>query len=67
MDLGALSAHGLATDEQGYWESGEHCAQWDAAVRADRMQDRAIILPLFHEMTDQDQQRVAEELRAALA
>jgi len=31
------------------------------------MQDHAIILPLFHEMTNDDQQRVVEGLRAALA
>jgi perosamine synthetase len=35
-------------------------------VQSERMQDRAIILPLFHEMTDEDQLRVVEELGAAL-
>ena len=30
-------------------------------------QDRCILLPLFHEMTDDDQRRVAEGLRAACA
>jgi perosamine synthetase len=36
-------------------------------VESERMQDHAIILPLFHEMTEGDQERVAEELRAALS
>jgi dTDP-4-amino-4,6-dideoxygalactose transaminase len=36
-------------------------------IHSEQMQDQAIILPLFHEMTDQDQQRVAEELHAVLS
>jgi len=34
--------------------------------QSELMQDHAIILPLFHEMTDEDQQRVGKELRTAL-
>ncbi len=35
-------------------------------VQSEWMQDHAIILPLFHEMTDEDQVRVADELQSAL-
>jgi dTDP-4-amino-4,6-dideoxygalactose transaminase len=35
-------------------------------AQSELMQDRGIILPLFHEMTEEDQQRVAEGLQAAL-
>jgi dTDP-4-amino-4,6-dideoxygalactose transaminase len=35
-------------------------------THSEQMQDHAIILPLFHEMTDEDQHRVADELSAAL-
>jgi perosamine synthetase len=35
-------------------------------AQSERMRDHAIILPLFHEMAESDQRRVAEELQAAL-
>ena len=35
-------------------------------VQSERMQDHAIILPLFHEMTGEDQQRVVDGLRSVL-
>jgi len=30
-------------------------------------QDHTLILPLFHQMTDEDQKRIAQALRAAVA
>jgi dTDP-4-amino-4,6-dideoxygalactose transaminase len=33
---------------------------------SERAQDRAVILPLFHQMTDEDQQRVASAVKSAL-
>jgi perosamine synthetase len=35
-------------------------------AQSELMQDRGIILPLFHEMTEEDQQRVADQLRSEL-
>jgi perosamine synthetase len=51
--------------EAAYGAPGDYRAG-STLVQSERMQDNAIILPLFHEMTDDDQERVAEELRAAL-
>jgi perosamine synthetase len=35
-------------------------------TQSERMQDHSIILPLFHEMTSEDQERVVEELNRAV-
>lgn len=51
--------------EPAYSSPGDYRAAFTLA-QSERMQDHAIILPLFHEMTDEDQQRVAEELQTAL-
>lgn len=51
--------------EPAYSSPGDYRAA-STLVHSERMQDHAIILPLFHEMTDADQQRVAEELHIAL-
>ena len=36
-------------------------------TESERAQDHTLILPLFHQMTDEDQERVAQALRAAVA
>jgi dTDP-4-amino-4,6-dideoxygalactose transaminase len=51
--------------EAAYGAPGDYRAG-STLAQSERMQDHAIILPLFHEMTDDDQERVAEELRAVL-
>jgi len=36
-------------------------------TESERVQDHTLILPLFHQMTDEDQERIARALRAAVA
>jgi dTDP-4-amino-4,6-dideoxygalactose transaminase len=36
-------------------------------AESERAQDESLILPLFHQMTDEDQERIAHALRAAVA
>ncbi len=69
----AMLDHGLSTRrgimcahrEAPYCTSGA-CRIASTLIQSESMQDHAIILPLFHEMTGEDQQRVVDELQAAL-
>jgi dTDP-4-amino-4,6-dideoxygalactose transaminase len=36
-------------------------------VRGERAQDTVIVLPLYHQMTDEEQQRVAASLKQAVS
>lgn len=48
------------------YASPSDCRAGSTLIHSEQLQDHAIILPLFHEMTAEDQQRVAGELSAAL-
>jgi perosamine synthetase len=67
LDRGIATRRAImnAHREPAYSSPGDYRAA-STLTHSERTQDHAIILPLFHEMTDEDQQRVAEELRLAL-
>lgn len=67
LDHGISTRRGImnAHREPPYFETGTYRGA-SPLEQSERMQDRVIILPLFHEMTGEDQQRVVDGLRAAL-
>jgi perosamine synthetase len=71
---GVMNAHREAAHPRGTWlcgVSGRVCSCSAAGCgclrRGERIQDTAIVLPLFHQMTDEEQDRVVEALEAAVA
>jgi dTDP-4-amino-4,6-dideoxygalactose transaminase len=70
LDAGIATRRGVmcAHREPAYPpETWRHGAPGRALPRSEEAQDRCIILPLFHEMTDEQQQSVARALRRVLA
>ncbi len=67
LDRGIATRRAImnAHREPAYSSQGDYRAA-TTLIHSEQMQDHAIILPLFHEMTSEDQQRVADELHAAL-
>ena len=65
--------HGVATRRGimcAHREPAYKKEKWRAAgplTESERAQEECILLPLYHQLTDQDQQLVARELRAALS
>jgi dTDP-4-amino-4,6-dideoxygalactose transaminase len=67
LDRGISTRRGVMCSHR---EPAYATAPWRAGgslVESERAQDGAIILPLYHDMTDADQERVAAALREALA
>ena len=58
---GAMNAHREAAYPAGSWRAAGSLAASEQA------QDTTIVLPLFHQLTDADQDRVVEALRRAMA
>jgi perosamine synthetase len=67
LDRGISTRRGIMNShrEPAYFVKDDYRAA-SSLIHSEQMQDHAIILPLFHEMADDDQQRVADELQAAL-
>jgi dTDP-4-amino-4,6-dideoxygalactose transaminase len=57
---GVMNAHREPAYPPGSWRAA------GPLTSGERAQDTAIVLPLFHQMTSDDQQRVAESLRRAV-
>lgn len=57
---GAMNVHREAAYPAGTWRAGSTLST------SERIQDTAIVLPLFHQMTDDDQDRVVASLRHAV-
>jgi len=56
---GAMNAHREAAYPAGTWRAASSLRESEAA------QDAAVVLPLFHQLTEADQDRVVEELARA--
>jgi perosamine synthetase len=72
LDAGIATRRGImcAHREPAYREPAYRKAVWRAAgplTESEQAQDEGIILPLYHEMTPSDQERVVTALSAALA
>ncbi len=69
LDQGISTRRGVMCShrEPAYRNTPWRCAPGQTLVESERAQDEAIILPLFHELTVTDQERVVEALHAALA
>ncbi len=73
--LGIMCAHREASYPRSAWRYGSHgdvCGSEEGGPcsglrESERAQDECILLPLFHELTELEQGRVAEGLRRALA
>lgn len=59
---GVMCAHREAAFPPGTWR----CAGPDGLIHSEQAQDRCIILPLYHQMTEADQDRVVSALREAV-
>lgn len=57
---GAMNAHREAAYPVGSWRAGSSLSV------SERMQDTTVVLPLFHQMTDADQDRVVAALQHAI-
>lgn len=68
LDRGISTRRGImnAHRERPYCETGT-CRIAGTLTHSESAQDHTIILPLFHEMSFEDQQRVLDELRGVLA
>ena len=72
---GAMNAHREAAYPAGSWQcgvSGTRCECGGAGGgaclrRGEQIQDTTIVLPLFHQITDEEQERVADALGRVLA
>jgi dTDP-4-amino-4,6-dideoxygalactose transaminase len=58
---GVMNVHREASYPEGSWRAGSSLANSEEA------QDTAIVLPLYHQMTDEDQDRVIEALTCSLS
>lgn len=67
---GVMNAHREPAYPRGTWSCGRECAcppgSCERLRESERAQDGVILLPIFHEMTAEQQERVARALRAAL-
>ena len=58
---GVMNAHREPAYPAGSWRSA------GPLVRGEQAQDTAIVLPLYHQMTDEEQERVVASLKQAVA
>ena len=57
---GAMNVHREASYPRGSWRAGS------ALALSEEAQDTAIVLPLYHQLTDDDQDRVVEAIQSAI-
>jgi perosamine synthetase len=67
LDRGIATRRGITSaHREPAFGAGERSTNQEALVESERAQDHAILLPLFHQMSEAEQDRVAGELRRAL-